>query len=425
MAGTCPLETSEGLETTTELDSRLVAAGVQNCTPRKWERWRNRRLLQEVRQVQRAGGSTVFHAADTFDRIRTIVALLGEKHDLAWVGRQMWWQGRFDMDEIHWRPGLQAAGQRFDQALRRVRRYVRRDRGGSSRTAYDRLAQSFQPDIVLSGLAGRLAKPLLASAIGIFTEVGLGKFDGLDAGQGAGDENSDAALAQRALDIAGGANHRVCGTGIGLIDALPSTLTALTTALRSGGLTVAANAPRREIDAARDDVRNCLDIAWSLHQATSWIYGPKAFGLAFAAWIAEKANDQLKSTLVLIWVLLRRADAPLCPSEYIAWMAQRCAEGSPPFLILRELSESDPRFKNILKPTRLKRAFTGEIAWPPVLEEIKSRVSECYGAGGGDVILARIRARRYRLGQAANDHWLGRPSRKARIAARESAPASH
>lgn len=196
---------------------------------------------------------------------------------------------------------------------------------------------------------------------------------------GVEEEPTDATIAARALDISGGAHHQVMGQRIQLVDALSGTLDDIAAALGAGSFADAAGAPRAEIDAARDDVRNALTIAYNLYQATAWIYGPRSFGLRLASWVAAKGGAQPKSFAVLAWVLLRRSGADLWPSGTIAETANLSARNAAPFLTLRHLWKTDRRLRKTLDPKRLRRAFSGEIPWPPVLAEIESKIRECYG----------------------------------------------
>ena len=59
-----------------------------------------------------------------------------------------------------------------------------------------------------------------------------------------------------------------------------------------------------------------------LYDAHKWIYGPGAFGLRFAAWLARKAPDALIDGLILGVLRLRAVPDAILPSEKIAEMAK-------------------------------------------------------------------------------------------------------
>ena len=88
-----------------------------------------------------------------------------------------------------------------------------------------------------------------------------------------------------------------------------------------GNFVRAADAPAGEIARARSDANNALAIGLDLYEASRWIYGPGAFGLRLAGWVARKAPDALLDSMTLLMFRLREVPGAILPSDKIAEMA--------------------------------------------------------------------------------------------------------
>jgi hypothetical protein len=129
-----------------------------------------------------------------------------------------------------------------------------------------------------------------------------------------------------------------------------------------GNFVSAADAPAEEIARARDDAKNGIAIGFYLYEAGRWIYGPGAFGLRLAAWIARKAPDALVDNMTLVMFRLRQVPGAILPSDRIAEMAREARK----LCLYSKRHEwywlNEPRFKKILDPKRTRLAFADEIA---------------------------------------------------------------
>ena len=129
-----------------------------------------------------------------------------------------------------------------------------------------------------------------------------------------------------------------------------------------GNFVRAADAPAEEIARARDDANNALAIGLNLYEAGRWIYGPGAFGLRLAAWIARKAPDALVDSMTLVMFRLRQVPGAILPSDKIAEMAENARK----VCLYSKRHEwhwrNHPSFSKILHPKRIKAAFADEIA---------------------------------------------------------------
>jgi hypothetical protein len=351
------------------LHARLVAESVP-VTAGQLERWTGAGLLRPRRRQfsDPRIGSVVWYPPTAFEQIRQAEDIRPRR--FAHVGFVLWWRG-FEVAEKYWRPQLKEVGTDYDLQRENARRDLDRDRNDDEPTAYDDAIRGMGRNIVLSRPKLRLTQGELATAARIFVDVGLAAVRDMPESPGVDDELSDAAMAVRALGFEDGQNHHVARERLELAKALPGTLGDLATA-STGSLTEAANAPRSEVRAARDDVRDVLDYAYCRYHTAAWILGRNAFGLRFPAWFAAKADVRVRMQLVLVWILMRRTEAAIWPSAQIAAAAHACRIELPVSKQLEHLWKTDARFAEILKPSRLKRAMEGDIAWTTVLEEIKS-----------------------------------------------------
>jgi hypothetical protein len=349
-------------ESQAEVDAVLAETGV---TMDQVRRWRREGLLPDVLQDQQAyRGSEVLYPRGTCAQIRAASALFREKNRVEYVGLRLWRQG-FPVDEKHWRRRLQQQARMLDRVIPLFMRLVQRfDRDEQDETLYDYAARRFEPtdDIVLSRIKGRTDSEQRPTVLRVIGDVGTGDFDGFEALIAGEEQTSDEAFTIRAFDLTNARLHSILGRKLNLIELLPSGLKNVSAAISMGNFERVANAPGEEIARARDDAKNSLGIALHLYEANRWIYGPGAFGLRLAAWIARKAPDALVDNMTLVMFRLRQVPGAILPSAKIAEMAGEARKAC----LYSKRHEwywlNEPRFKKILDLKRIKLAFADEIA---------------------------------------------------------------
>jgi hypothetical protein len=145
----------------------------------------------------------------------------------------------------------------------------------------------------------------------------------------------------------------------------------ISAALRDGTLTEVIDS-ETEVTNARDDVRNGMRIALSLFEATQWIYGPQAFGLRLANWVAKKGNRRAKASFILIWLRLRTHSSDLPSSQEIALLADEAEKIRDQSRQLRTLARNDKRFEKVFCPKRFHKALKDKISFDRFLKEIEA-----------------------------------------------------
>jgi hypothetical protein len=355
-------------ESQTEVDAVLSETGAAMA---KLPRWRREGLLsREIDwRPQAYNGSAVRYPKGTCEQIRAIVTLFKEKNRVEYVGLRLWRFG-FPVDERHWRPRLRKAGRQLDWIIPLVMRLIDRfDRDSESETFHDRAAREFAKtdDIVLSRLKGRTSVDNLPILLRVLGEVGTGAFEDFEAPRSRDEEGNvwrpaDETAVIGAFDLANAESHAVLEKRLNLVELLPSGLGQVSAALSMGNFVSAADAPAKEIARARDDANNALAIGLNLYEASRWIYGPGAFGLRLAAWIARKAPDALVDNMTLVMFRLRQVPGAILPSDKIAEMAGEARK----LCLYSKRHEwywlNEPRFKKILDPKRIRSAFADEVA---------------------------------------------------------------
>jgi hypothetical protein len=151
------------------------------------------------------------------------------------------------------------------------------------------------------------------------------------------------------------------GNSLGLVGALKFILGDIARAFKYGSLCDAAAAPRQEIEQARDDLRCILQTAQALYQSTKWIYGRRAFGLGFADWMARKSPPNINRAMLLLWVLMRRSGADVLSSEEIRRLHIDTMSLADKFKRLEIVSKQDGPLGKFLRPSHLKRVFSGQL----------------------------------------------------------------
>jgi hypothetical protein len=360
-------------ESQAEVDACLAQTGT---TMDQVRRWRREGLLPDVKQVPQAfDGSIVFYPAGTCAQIQAASQLFRQKNRVDFVGRRLWWAG-FPVDESHWRPSLQKIAKSADRTLSLLGWAARREERNAvykldSPTLGERAAQYSASNIILSRVLKRISGVDLAIFYRVIFELGLGEFSGFEVP--AGDEKR--ARAETAtiagFDFTASEKQSILRHSINFVEALPSSLEAVSAAFSSGSFAEVANASEEEIAQARLDVRNALQIAVCLYEPFKWVYGDGAFGLRLLAWFARKAPDPVMDGLILGMLRLRKVPDAIVPSKQIAQMATEAEACWKNWRRLTFLSQSDPRFSEVLKPKRIKAAFVDEPALKRWRDEVE------------------------------------------------------
>ena len=365
-----------GWETREDIDAAARGKGLKPPSDHQLERWRGAHLLPLVRQNPNAyRGSTVEYPPGTAKQVVRLMELLAVKEKFDYVGWQLWWEG-FEVGEEHWRPKLKAAAKSGDKGLRGLRGILtrwRNDEYDSRKTEFDKLQHRFPAACLVPQIARRLAAPEIAALLRVLTHVGAGEFSDFD-DVPTPDELSEHEIVVSGLNMeqsgayAGGPPRgstpkpdQVFGQSMNFIQVLPIIFRDMAKALRQYSLADAFNFPLDELLAARDDMRGALRVGEDFYEGTKWIYGNRAFGLRFAAWLS-RAMAPRRALLVLGFALLKRTDHPFLGSDQIAELALQAQIAKRNSLRLKELAESDPRFTAVLNPQRIKSAFADEIA---------------------------------------------------------------
>jgi hypothetical protein len=132
-----------------------------------------------------------------------------------------------------------------------------------------------------------------------------------------------------------------------------------------------ALSPRVELEAARDDVRDAMQIASDLYEGTNWIYGPKSFGIRLAAWVAQNSPPPHRAFFTLVFLALRHAGHSLLSSDEIRRLAADAAAMRAQSERLRAL-QSEPRFSKVLSAGRLRQGLRGPDEQWTLLKEIEA-----------------------------------------------------
>ena len=377
--------------TTTEWDTadqfyaRLEASGVRNVSEHQLERWRGKGLLPSVRQDPLDyHGSVTYYPPGYCEQVLAVDALLKEKRKFEYVGRELWFRG-FPVDEKHWRPHLLKDATKLDRHLKFLKSLIARDENSNSdKTIFDRIARFKVSNIILSRVYGRLQRGPLAIVLRVLLETANGQFDGFEPrtqGETRTDDEIATGIKQRscdethtlyALDLNQSDKHAILGIKFKFTDALPFMLHDLSVALRRGTLVEALKCSELEIFDARDDIRNALRIASALYETMEWIYGPNAFGLRMAAWIAKKISRQLISMFILGWIKVRKVSNNLPSSKYIALLADKADEIRDQSRQMRALAQNDKRFASVFSPKRLRQAFKDKVSFERFIKEIEA-----------------------------------------------------
>jgi hypothetical protein len=363
-------------ETQAQVDACLRDVSV---TEDQMKRWRREGLLPPVTQEPTGyRGSVVHYPPGTCAQIAAAKKLFLEKKRADYVGLQLWRRG-FPVAERYWRPRLRTTAQTTDRVLRIIRRLVARsDRDDQTDTLQERAARLplFARNIIFSRITGRLKTEELGIFFRVLREIGTGEFNGFEAPVSGQERTRDETATIKAFDFDASNRDQVLGTSLKFIDVLPSSLKNLGAVFGHDAFIEDAEASEEEIAKARDDALNGLRIAQAMYDSLKWIYGDQAFGLRFIAWFARKAPDAVVDSLILPMLRLRRVPGAILSSEEIAKLANQADRLRTVSKRLENLWQTDPAFREILDPKRIRRALADTVSLNRWWKEVLAMESE-------------------------------------------------
>lgn len=317
---------------------------------RQLERWRNEGLTP--RAIQK--GSEVWHSPSEARQALAVERVLAEKNWLDYAGTVLWAAG-FDVDPKYWRPHLANADKWLNRIARLASRTLRRNDEADPDTPSDRIAALDLYAGVIHKISRRLPNGQFVTAVTVATQVMGGEFEGFDPSPSNRDDGAAKPIVERALDIDLGSDHAAGGHSLKLRDGIERALADLSATQGVAGLDAFTDL---EIQNARDDMRNGLKIGLCLYEAVAWIYGPQAFGLRTAAFLARSAPIQLIFTMSVAFARLRRRSDEFYSSDEIAAMARQTEMTWLAAGYFRDLETTHPETLKIINADRLKLSFS-------------------------------------------------------------------
>jgi len=343
-----------------ETEEQVSACLVENDVSRaQIARWRRVGLLPDVEQVSKAyRGSAVHYPPGTCKQIVAAARLFREKNRFDYVGRMLWWEG-FPVDKRYWKPDLIRLAVWVDRICRLIAPLMHRE-DDNLPTLPERLSESNHPDIIFSRVRPRLDRKELQSFLRVALDTASGEFDRFEEPERDNRNNErsfDKAAIVSGLDIEASGTHSILGQRLRLKEEIGNTLKALAKAIRTNTFSDVATGPEEIIFAARNDVRNALRIELALYEALEWVYGRQAFGLRFAAWIAKKHPMKMIGFMILGFAQLRHSSNDMLSSEEISQLADQAELVLGYSRKIQQLWKSDPRFRNVLNPRRVREGL--------------------------------------------------------------------
>lgn len=358
-----------GWETEEQVSACLAANAVSRDQMR---RWRHEGLLPDVEQVQNPyDGSAVRYPPGTCKQIAAAARLFREKNRIDYVGRMLWWEG-FPVDKRYWKPGLIMLAGWVDRICRLIKPLMHRE-DDNLPTLPERLSDTNYPDIIFSRVRPRLDHEELQSFLRVALDIATGEFEQFEAPERDNRNNErsfDKAAFVSGLDIAASGTHSILGQRLRLKEEIQNTLKALARAMRTNTFSDVARGREEIIFIARDDARNARRFGLALYEAYEWIYGRRAFGLRFAAWIAKKHPIRIIGIMVLMLAQLRQSSNDLLSSEEISRMADEAERVRDDSRQIEQLWKSDPRFRDVLAPKRMREGLRDQISLNILQREI-------------------------------------------------------
>ena len=362
-----------------DLEQAARASGVPMPSDYKLERWRREGLLPPVEQIVTPyDGSSVEFPAGTAKQIVEIQRLLKIKNRFDYVGWELWWAG-FLVDVKYWKPQIENTVKPFEQKLALIdSQLIAEEESDNFIEQHDTYFDRVSNFIGLNKLASRISKRITfaqrAIMMRLLIEVGRGRFNDF-APPSSQTENSEQDVLMQAFDIRDGVSHKkskkeildpenaenhfhqVMGHRLDLTNQLPPILQGMSSA-DFGNLSEVLEYSQAELEVARNDVRNALQIALCLYDTLSFSHGQRAFGLRLIAWQAKRATVEHKAFWIAGIAAMRRGRNVLLPSGEIENMAKHAVYAQRMFQKFMDVVEANPQLKKEVTPKALRLALS-------------------------------------------------------------------
>jgi hypothetical protein len=376
--GKDPVESRETLE------RACSQAGLAMASDSQLARWRAVHLLPRVDQTHPSAyqGSTIDYPAGTAQLVVEIQRLLKIKNSLDFVGWELWWQG-YSVNEKYWKPEIRKSVEPFANSLVFASAELVAEEDSDelverNETLLDKVAKSIVENRFFSRIARRISQAQRSIFLRVFVDVARGKFSGFDTPNSTS-EKSEQDIVTEALDLRDANSfrksekeyldsedseihaHQILGQRLDLGRQLPDVLNGLSVAAKSGKLSEVLDYPLADIEAARNDVRNAMQIGLCLHETLAYSHGPRAFGLRFVAWLLSRSTIQQKAFWVASIAMLRRYGNILLPSAEIEKMALDAVYMRDKAREFLQIVKDNPQLKKVVTPKALRAAFSDPI----------------------------------------------------------------
>lgn len=378
-------------ETTEDIQQMFEAAGLpitRSALERRLERRRREQLLPDNADPQshRKGlrGSETRHPLGTAAQALEIERLLRtRKRRFKEVGWDLWWRG-FQVGDRHGLRWLRVVARYGDRLLRNIRREADlHSQLESNSTIFDGIDDLGSNHTLANKLKRRIGSVHLSATLGVVVGSVLGDFDlNLD--------EQDQRNIEAAFDIAQAKTDQALGQKMNQAEVIPLLLSMLSQLAQGITLSEIAMYPKAELEQARDNVQQAMEIAKNMHAATTPIYGAAAFGLRQAAWISDNSSRTEKIVYVLAFAGLRRRTNFLSPQSKISDLH---AASKVALAISKQLQEvrNRPEFVDVLSNKELKQGLrTKDANWQLSRKIEGARIQHSNSTAGPDDVPSEV-----------------------------------
>lgn len=340
------------------------------ATDDQLRRWRNGGLLPQARQDPRYKADGRVDGSETRQFIWAAKQAVAVERTIMHFrsfdqARAILWMAGYDVEDRYWRPCLERADEVFSLAIDTIRVFA--DTEDSDATLGDSVAHAQHPSGLLAKVARKIGRAELPRLFNLCSSIAAGDFS--EFAPGISDEDvTDEQFAARSLGMHQGAAHQIGGVRLNLKASMEAMLAALSRSLSGYRL---ADFSDDEISAARDDVRNALKVGFCLFEATSWIYGPKAFGLQIAGVLTSFASQDFLAVLTVGFARLRRVSNELLTTDEIAALADEAEKAWLMSMRVKDLFAGDGALA-ALTPQRLNSALSDSASYENLLGKLAS-----------------------------------------------------
>ena len=290
----------------------MLVARLQRTWPgvtvAKLRRWHSVGLIPRPRRVGlgRGRGSLSYYPAEAEEQAETVLVLLTERRNLAWVGWKLWLMD-YPIAEHHWRPQLHKVAIAVDTISASLR-----DMLDSEDDRYEGLAKQLFEVRADNRLFRSIRKSLGARRF----EEGLSSLLEMIAGYYSGPtlrdvSDEDYRHAANMMDLTlgfkrGRTDTLPDGTTFLNGDYLPILIDLAKSLTATPWVSVMDNLSTEEINAAKLELVNLLYLIHAMAQLTAANFEPGMYGLKKAGLLREELSSGNFAGAVLGWMLYRR-----------------------------------------------------------------------------------------------------------------------